>query len=277
MIHIPSARLASGTAGFMLVLPLLLLTSCGSTPQQQPRPQQTPAAVVDFIPIELAAGVAPVFADEEEAGVRPATDGSSGTRLLQLHPTDSVGEQPTEEVVLSTPTAEVSTPTAEQIEAVNQALARAADARQNPPPPTPAPNPIEEIETSEVEDCRDGSGCHRSRRGGDRGNNCQRSRRGRVRGSGCQRSRRGPPSRKRLRTRSSWSRQQDPPSIQIPTITVDSPHHYRNGGHPRTQKTDPDVRPRFTDDPQRPVRQPDRRHRRGGLPRLRPAASARTE
>ncbi len=151
MIHIQTARLASGFLGFMLVLPLMLLTSCGSTPQHHPLPQQTPAAVVDFTPIELAAGVAPVFADEEEAGVLPATDGSTGTTLLQLYPTDSVGEQPTEEVVLSTPTAEVSTPTAEQIEAVNQALARAADARQNPPPPTPAPNPIEEIETSEVE------------------------------------------------------------------------------------------------------------------------------
>lgn len=144
MIHIPSARLASGTAGFMLVLPLLLLTSCGSTPQQQPRPQQTPAAVVDFIPIELAAGVAPVFADEEEAGVRPATDGSSGTRLLQLHPTDSVGAVPTEEVV-------VRIATKEQLEAIDQALARAADARQYPAPPTPAPDPIKEIETAEVE------------------------------------------------------------------------------------------------------------------------------
>jgi len=144
MIHIPSARLASGIAGFMLVLPLLLLTSCGSTPQHQPRPQQTPAVVVDYPPIELAAGVAPVFADEEESGVRPATDGSSGTKLLQLHPTDSVGAVPTEEVV-------VRITTAEQLEAVDHALARAADARQNPAPPTPAPDPIEEIETAEVE------------------------------------------------------------------------------------------------------------------------------
>ena len=144
MIHIPSARPASGIPGFMLVLPLLLLTSCGSTPQHQPRPQQTPAAVVDFTPIELAAGVAPVFADEEEAEVRPATDGSSGTKLLQLHPTDSVQAVPTEEVV-------VRIPTTEQLEAVDQALARAADARQYPAPPIPAPDPIEEIVTAEVE------------------------------------------------------------------------------------------------------------------------------
>ncbi|HIG05023.1 MAG TPA: hypothetical protein EYQ08_04730 [Planctomycetes bacterium] len=144
MIHIPSARPTSGIPGFMLVLPLLLLTSCGSTPQHQPRPQQTPAAVVDSTPIELAAGVAPVFADEEEAGVRPATDGSSGTKLLQLHPTDSVAAVPTEEVV-------VRIPTSEQLEAVDQALARAADARQYPAPPIPAPDPIEEIETAEVE------------------------------------------------------------------------------------------------------------------------------
>ena len=105
MIHIPPARPESGIPGFMLVLPLLLLTSCGSTPQHQPRPQQEASAVVDSTPIELAAGVAPVFADEEEAGVRPASDGSSGTKLLQLYPTDSVAAVPTEEVVVRIPTA----------------------------------------------------------------------------------------------------------------------------------------------------------------------------
>ena len=141
MIHIPPARPESGIPGFMLVLPLLLLTSCGSTPQHQPRPQQEASAVVDSTPIELAAGVAPVFADEEEAGVRPASDGSSGTKLLQLYPADSVGAVPTEEVV-------VRIPTAEQLEAVDQALARAADAREDT---APAPDPIEEIETAEVD------------------------------------------------------------------------------------------------------------------------------
>lgn len=147
MMTTPSAHVASRILGILLVLPLLLLlTSCGSSPQHS-QVRSTPAPVVAAAPIELAAGVAPVFPApvfpapvfpaegfpaEDQAGVRPATDRSAGTSLLQLTSPDSVtGEPPLEEVV-------VKIPSAEPIEAIDQALARAAEARRVPDAVIPA-------------------------------------------------------------------------------------------------------------------------------------------